>query len=235
VTAGLFSLVVRLRVSGAARDAFLTAVRENAASSLLEPGCRRFEIVQAADHKHRFLFCEIYDDAAAFEAHRRTPHFRRWREVAAECVDEQVNEFGTVVWPRDPEPGGEAAVLRAHEAQTVDRGAGVRTTYLVTADVGASRFMNGTTEFEPDASVPPHSHNCEESVVVLDGIGRFECEGRAAELAAGDATWVPAGASHRFVNVGEGTLRILWTYGRTDPTRTFSASGETVPIVPPRR
>jgi quinol monooxygenase YgiN/quercetin dioxygenase-like cupin family protein len=232
---GTLSLVVRLRVKPDAREAFLAAVRENAAASIREPGCLRFDVLQDTDDPDRFAFYELYRDAAAFEDHRSTSHFRRWREAAAACVDEQVNELGSLVLSETGGAGTEAAIVRGRDAPEVDRGGGVRTAYLATADVGAAGFMNGTTEFEPGASVQPHSHNCEESVVVLAGRGRFECEGGSSELEAGDATWVPAGASHRFVNVGPGPLRIMWTYGRVDPTRTFTHSGETIAIRPPRR
>lgn len=231
---GPFSLVVRLRVEPGAREAFLAAIRENAAASIREPGCLRFDVLQDADDPDRFAFYELYRDAAAFEHHRSTSHFRRWREAAAACVDGQVNEFGSLVLSATRAAGTEAVIVRAGAAPQVDRGGGVRTTYLATGDVGAAGFMTGTTEFGPGASVQPHSHNCEESVVVLEGRGRFECEGRSVQLGAGDATWVPAGASHRFVNVGPGLLRILWTYGRVDATRTFTDSGETIAILPPR-
>jgi quercetin dioxygenase-like cupin family protein len=59
-------------------------------------------------------------------------------------------------------------VLRPRALAVIDRGGGVRTVHLVTADLG-SQFVNGTTEFDPGASLPLHSHNCEESVVILEG------------------------------------------------------------------
>lgn len=225
---GTFALIVRIRVRADAREQFLAAMGDNAAASIREPGCLRFDVVEDGEDPHRFSLYELYRDAAAFEAHKSTPHFARWREAAEACVESQVNEIGTLLPPG-------AVVVRGEDAPVVDRGGGVKTTYLATGDLGARAFMTGTTEFEPGASVRPHSHNCEESVAVLAGRGRFECEGRAVELSVGDATWVPVGATHRFVNVGSGPLRIIWTYGSADPTRTFADSGETITIEPPRR
>jgi quinol monooxygenase YgiN/mannose-6-phosphate isomerase-like protein (cupin superfamily) len=225
---GMFALTVRLRVRAGAREEFLAAIGHNAAASIREPGCLRFDVVDDSADLHRFWLYELYRDEAAFEAHKATPHFARWREAAAACIEDQVNEYGTLLPPT-------AVVMRGDDTPVVDRGGGVRTTYVATRDVGARAFMTGTTEFEPGAFVRPHSHNCEESVVVLAGRGRFECEGRAAEMEAGDATWVPIGATHRFVNIGANPLRILWTYGSAEPTRTFADSGETVAIEPPHR
>ena len=121
-------------------------------------------------------------------------------------------------------------VIRAGAGAPVDRGGGVRSVHLVTRAAGATEFLSGTTEFDPGASLPMHSHNCEESVVVLEGAAVFEHDEGATPMGEGDATWVPAGVVHRFRNAGDGRLRILWTYGRADATRTLAASGETVAV-----
>lgn len=231
------ALVVRLHVKPAARDAFLCAIRENAADSIREPGCLYFDVVQHDGDPDRFTLYELYRDEAAIEFHRSTPHYRRWREVAASCLDPedgQLNQLAGVVFPRADGSAERAVILRAAELPSVDRGRGVRTTYLAGSHVGSSRFMNGVTEFDPRASLQTHCHNCEESVVVLEGRAWFDCDGETMELGPGDATWVPAGAWHRFRNASNDTLRILWTYGSVDPTRTFADSGETISIRPPR-
>ena len=51
---------------------------ENAREAKKEPGCRHFdELVDPAD-KTRVMLYEIYDDEKAFEAHQRTPHFKKY-------------------------------------------------------------------------------------------------------------------------------------------------------------
>jgi quercetin dioxygenase-like cupin family protein len=121
-------------------------------------------------------------------------------------------------------------VIRSHELSPHDRGGGVRTSYLVTPVLGAAQFLNGITEFDPGAELPFHSHNCEESVVVLEGTALFERDGQTTQLEPFDTTFVPAGVVHRFANHGASTLRILWTYGSVAATRTLAATGETFPI-----
>jgi HTH-type transcriptional repressor of puuD len=44
---------------------------------------------------------------------------------------------------------------------------------------------------------------------------------------AGEATWVPAGVPHRFLNRGDSPMRIYWVYGGREVTRTITATGET--------
>jgi putative monooxygenase len=122
------------------------------------------------------------------------------------------------------------AVIRPGDVPAHDRGGGVRTHYLVTRGLGAHQFLNGMTEFDPGAALPFHSHNCEESVVVLEGDAGFETEDGTTRMRALDTTFVPAGRVHRFVNLGPATMRILWIYGSVDATRTLAASGETFAI-----
>jgi quercetin dioxygenase-like cupin family protein len=123
-----------------------------------------------------------------------------------------------------------AVLLHPRTLPVMERGSGVRTVHLVSREIGAAQFLNGTSEFDPGGAVPFHSHNCEESVVILEGVATFETDEATAELAAGQATWVPAGVVHRFRNRGDSVMRFLWTYGRADATRTLAATGETVAI-----
>jgi quinol monooxygenase YgiN len=44
-----------------------------------EPGCWQFEVVQLETTPHGVLFYEVYDDAAAFEAHCKSAHLARFK------------------------------------------------------------------------------------------------------------------------------------------------------------
>ena len=94
----MFSLMVQLEVAGADRAEFLTAITANAEASVRdEPGCHRFDVTAVEGDGTRFVLYELYDDAAAFEAHKQAPHFAAWRQVADRLLVSQVNTRGTVL------------------------------------------------------------------------------------------------------------------------------------------
>lgn len=119
------------------------------------------------------------------------------------------------------------AILRPGQLKTNDRGGGARTTPLVTRKCGSTSMINGITAFDPGASIGMHMHNCEESVMVLDGNAIVEIDGVRHELAANDTTWIPAHVPHRFINASSTEpMRIFWIYASIDATRTLVATGE---------
>ena len=119
-------------------------------------------------------------------------------------------------------------VLRPSEIPARQRGGGAKTIPLVTRRTGSTSFINGITIFEPNAAIQMHKHNCEESVLMLEGSAVAEIDGIDYPVNAGDITFIPAGIPHRFRNVSatEG-MRILWTYASIDATRTLIETGDT--------
>jgi (4S)-4-hydroxy-5-phosphonooxypentane-2,3-dione isomerase len=94
----MFSLLVQVEVRPEDREEFLAAIRTNAESSVRdEPGCHRFDVSAVEGDDARFVLYELYDDAEAFEAHKRSPHFRAWREVADRVIAVQVNTRGALL------------------------------------------------------------------------------------------------------------------------------------------
>ena len=80
------------------REEFLAGMTANAEASVRdEPGCLRFDVSAVAADPNRFFLYEIYTDAAAFEAHKAAPHFARWRSVAEQVVESQLNTAGELL------------------------------------------------------------------------------------------------------------------------------------------
>jgi quercetin dioxygenase-like cupin family protein len=119
-------------------------------------------------------------------------------------------------------------IFRPHELPSVDRGNGAKTTPLVTAKAGAQDFLNGMTVFEPGAQIAHHSHNVAESVMVIKGTAVVNVAGQEHLLNTYDTTFVPADIPHHFKNASATEeMRIFWTYGSIDATRTIIETGVT--------
>ncbi|HWD01571.1 MAG TPA: cupin domain-containing protein [Amycolatopsis sp.] len=124
-----------------------------------------------------------------------------------------------------------SVVLRPAELTPADRGGGARTIPLVSKTVGAEVFLNGMTMFDGGAGIPLHTHNCPESVVILQGAAIVEIDGTEHRLSTWDTTYVDAGVPHRFRNASATEpMWILWTYGSVEATRTIVATGVTTRV-----
>jgi autoinducer 2-degrading protein len=82
----VYVVTVDVFVKPEALEPFLAAMKDNARNSRLEPGCARFDIVQAeAEPTHIFLY-EFYRTKADFEVHQTTEHFLCWRDAVADWM-----------------------------------------------------------------------------------------------------------------------------------------------------
>ena len=92
----MIALVVSLQVKEDSLEQFLEAITENAERSFGdEAGCHYFDVSRDRADPTRFILYEIYEDEAAIEAHRASPHYAEWRKAADACIVEggQVNTF----------------------------------------------------------------------------------------------------------------------------------------------
>ena len=123
------------------------------------------------------------------------------------------------------------AILREKDLPTINRVGGASTTQIVTPKCGAKSILNGFTTIPPRAAIPLHYHNCEESVVIVQGNETVEVDGKQFLASVGDVTWLPSNVPHRFINSSESeSLRIFWTYASGSATRMLVDCGETGPI-----
>ena len=89
-----------MKVRPERREEFLAGMTANAAASVRdEPGCLRFDVSSFAADPNRFFLYELYADATAFEAHKASPHFAQWRQIAERVLvpGGQVNTAGSLL------------------------------------------------------------------------------------------------------------------------------------------
>ena len=90
----MFVVTVTFTLKEGAMDRFLPLIHANARASLeREPGCARFDVCLSPQGDRVFLY-ELYDDEAAFAAHKATPHFADFdRDSAALVADKSVSTW----------------------------------------------------------------------------------------------------------------------------------------------
>jgi len=69
-------VVARYLVTEGHESTVARLLRTNAEASRAEPGCVEFSVYQAIDDPRAFLLYERYTNEDAFQAHRRTRHFK---------------------------------------------------------------------------------------------------------------------------------------------------------------
>jgi quinol monooxygenase YgiN len=82
----MYIVAVRFDLAPEHSAGFREAVLKNAAASeQTEPGCHQFDVCFNADGTQCFLY-EVYDDAAAFESHHASEHFKTFAATTQPMV-----------------------------------------------------------------------------------------------------------------------------------------------------
>lgn len=80
--------LVQVHVKPEHVEDFIEATRHNHESSVMEPGNRRFDVLQGADNPTRFVLYEAYATAEDAAAHKKTTHYLAWRDAVASWMAE---------------------------------------------------------------------------------------------------------------------------------------------------
>ncbi len=67
-------------------DDFIIASTKNHKKSIRESGNFRFDLLQDANDKCKFILYEAYDSEASAAAHKETDHYKLWRDTVAEWM-----------------------------------------------------------------------------------------------------------------------------------------------------
>jgi (4S)-4-hydroxy-5-phosphonooxypentane-2,3-dione isomerase len=79
---------VYVHVKPEAIQAFMDATLANHLESVKEPGNLRFDFIRQADDPCRFMLYEAYESEEAAAAHKKTPHYLKWRESVNDFMAE---------------------------------------------------------------------------------------------------------------------------------------------------
>jgi quinol monooxygenase YgiN len=92
-------IIVRFVVKQQYLSAFNARMRQQAQETLArEPGCNRFDIGSDASDPCKILLYEIYDDAAAFDAHLVSAQFQSFNIETQDWVESKVVERWDGPW-----------------------------------------------------------------------------------------------------------------------------------------
>lgn len=76
----------------------------------------------------------------------------------------------------------------------------------------------------PGSATPPHQHDCEEVVLVLEGCGEVRWDGRSLPFGQDSTLVIPPGVAHQIVNTGAAPLVTVAAFSAT-PVGTFLPDG----------
>ena len=67
-------------------DKYLALAKENAAASIKDPGCHEFNIAVSPKNPNHVYIFEIWENAAALDAHRATDHLKAYLSATKDMV-----------------------------------------------------------------------------------------------------------------------------------------------------
>ncbi len=82
----MLATIVTVDVRPECVEAFKAISVYNHENSRLEPGNVRFDVLQSNEDPTKFFLYEVYADAEAAAAHKKTAHYLRWREEVADYM-----------------------------------------------------------------------------------------------------------------------------------------------------
>ena len=89
---------------------------------------------------------------------------------------------------------------------------------------GARGICGGHGRFLPGASLPCHIHDFDESITIVEGAAVCLVQGHRYELSGNDTAFIPKGLPHRFLNLSNAEMAMVWVYAGDEPDRRIVES-----------
>ena len=135
------------------------------------------------------------------------------RDLVEQEFEEVERGFGS---PREDDPEtiirykDEFVYELSHQAYFLD---------LFARRYGSIGICGGHGRFMPGASLPCHIHDFDESITIVKGAATCLVAGRQDELSGCDTAFIPKGLPHRFINLSEEEMEMIWVYAGSEPDR----------------
>ena len=102
MTEDAFAILVKFTLKPGMAAAFRPLITDNAVASVRdESTCQQFQVLQDELNPEVIFLYEVYDNAAALDSHRNSPHFRRFIDSANDMIATREIQRCTVIHDRN--------------------------------------------------------------------------------------------------------------------------------------
>ncbi len=85
-----FAIFVTIKLKPGTADAFRPLIEKNAEAAVRdEPNCHQFQVLTAEDDPDTFFFYEVYTEASSLDAHRESPHYRKYVAATEDMIEDR--------------------------------------------------------------------------------------------------------------------------------------------------
>lgn len=122
---------------------------------------------------------------------------------------------------QNPDAADPENIVRFSEAPVYELSEGAMFTDLFASRFGSVGICGGYGRFAPGASLPCHIHQFDESISIIEGEANCLVQGNRYQLSNCDTAFVPEGRPHRFLNLSNDHMAMIWVYAGSEPERTL--------------
>lgn len=125
----------------------------------------------------------------------------------------------------EPEPGDPEHIIRYRQDGIYELSTNAFFLDLFARRYGSDGICGGHGRFLPGASLPCHTHDYDESITIVKGSAVCLVQGRRYELSSCDTAFIPRGLPHRFLNLSDDEMEMVWVYAGSEPDRQIVDAG----------
>lgn len=106
---------------------------------------------------------------------------------------------------------------------------GIEHLTLAGSEQGLSRLSLWRQCMAPGCATPPHQHDCEEVVLVVEGSGELHLDGKVVPFGPDTTLVLPPNRPHQIFNTGKVTMTTIAAFS-SSPVATFLPDGAAIAL-----